>query len=128
MGLSSSPMKRSTHRRENSRKDCRMDARIGIHFWFLRTETYGPAHIMKDNSRAARSLFRPLRIPVFRNLLAANFVSDIGTFMQSVGTAWLMVSFGGGPMYVALTQTASSLPFFLLAVPAGAVGDIVDRR
>jgi MFS family permease len=48
--------------------------------------------------------------------------------MQSVGAAWLMVSLGAGPMYVALTQTASSLPYFLLALPAGAAGDIVDRR
>ena len=55
-------------------------------------------------------------------------MSDIGTFMQTVGAAWLMVSLGAGPMYVALTQTASALPFFLLALPAGVVGDIVDRR
>jgi MFS family permease len=74
------------------------------------------------------SLWRPLRVPIFRNLLAADVISDIGTFMQSVGAAWLMVSLNAGPMYVALTQTASSLPFFLLALPAGAAGDIVDRR
>jgi MFS family permease len=74
------------------------------------------------------SLWRPLRVPIFRNLLIADVVSDIGTFMQSVGAAWLMVSLNAGPMYVALTQTASSLPFFLLALPAGAAGDIVDRR
>jgi MFS family permease len=74
------------------------------------------------------SLWRPLRRPVFRNLLAANVVSDVGTFMQSVGAAWLMVSFGAGPLAVALIQTASALPFFLLALPAGAIGDIVDRR
>ena len=49
-------------------------------------------------------------------------------FMQSVGAAWLMVSLNAGPMYIALTQTASSLPFFLLALPAGSAGDIVDRR
>jgi MFS family permease len=48
--------------------------------------------------------------------------------MQSVGAAWLMVSLNGGPMYVALIQTASALPFFVLALPAGAIGDIVDRR
>ncbi len=48
--------------------------------------------------------------------------------MQGVGAAWLMVSLHGGPMYVALTQTASALPFFVLALPAGAVGDILDRR
>lgn len=55
-------------------------------------------------------------------------MSDIGTFMQTVGAAWLMVSLGAGPMYVALTQTASALPFFVFALPAGAIGDIVDRR
>jgi MFS family permease len=48
--------------------------------------------------------------------------------MQSVGAAWLMVSLNAGPTYVALTQTASALPFFILALPAGAIGDIVDRR
>jgi predicted MFS family arabinose efflux permease len=78
--------------------------------------------------RAASSLWRPLRTPTFRNLLIANVVSDIGTFLQSVGAAWLMLSLGAGPMYVALTQTASTLPFFVLALPAGSIGDIVDRR
>src|SRR6266571_9142804 len=76
----------------------------------------------------ARSPWRPLRTPLFRNLLLADVVSDIGTFMQTVGAAWLMVSLGAGPMYVALTQTASALPFFVFALPAGAIGDIVDRR
>src|SRR5712692_7766962 len=74
------------------------------------------------------SLWRPLRSSTFRNLLVADVVSDVGTFMQSVGAAWLMVSLNAGPMYVALTQTASALPFFILALPAGAIGDIVDRR
>ncbi len=48
--------------------------------------------------------------------------------MQNVGAAWLMLSLNAGPLLVALTQTASSLPFFLFALPAGAIGDIVDRR
>jgi len=74
------------------------------------------------------SLWRPLEVPTFRHLLMANILSDIGAFMQSVGAAWLMLSFGAGPMYVALIQTASSLPFFLFALPAGSIGDIVDRR
>jgi len=82
----------------------------------------------KSDLRDTSSLWRPLRVPTFRNLLAANVVSDIGTFMQSVGAAWLMVSLHAGPIYVALTQTASSLPYFLLSLPAGSAGDIVDRR
>jgi hypothetical protein len=74
------------------------------------------------------SLWRPFHTPIFRNLLLASVVSDIGAFMQTMGAAWLMVSLKAGPMYVALTQTASALPFFIFALPAGAIGDIVDRR
>jgi MFS family permease/quinol monooxygenase YgiN len=74
------------------------------------------------------TLWSPLRVPMFRKLLIADVLSDIGTFMQGVGAAWLMVSLGAGPLYVALIQTASSLAFFMLALPAGSVGDIVDRR
>jgi MFS family permease len=79
-------------------------------------------------TRQTASLWRPLRSPTFRNLLVADIASDVGTFMQSVGAAWMMVSLNAGPLYVALTQTASALPFFVLALPAGAIGDIVDRR
>jgi MFS family permease len=74
------------------------------------------------------TLWQPLRVPTFRNLLVADVVSDVGTFMQNVGAAWLMVSLGAGPIYVALTQTAASLPYFLFALPAGSAGDIFDRR
>jgi MFS family permease len=79
-------------------------------------------------TREPAGLGRPLRVPVFRNLLIADLVSDIGTFMQNVGAAWLMVSLHAGPGYVALIQTAASLPYFLLALPAGSAGDIFDRR
>src|SRR5678816_3887053 len=82
----------------------------------------------QERSLGSRSVWSPVRVPAFRNLLIADVLSDIGTFMQSVGAAWLMVSFGAGPLYVALTQTASSLPFFVLALAAGSIGDIVDRR
>ncbi len=78
--------------------------------------------------RWAGSAWRPLGMPMFKNLLIAALASDIGTFMQGVGAAWLMVSQGAGPLLVALIQTASALPFFLLALPAGALGDIFDRR
>src|SRR4051794_24176866 len=77
---------------------------------------------------AASHLLRPLRNATFRQLFLAGTISDIGTFMQAVGSAWLMVSIGASPLFVALPQTASALPFFLLALPAGAIGDIVDRR
>jgi MFS family permease len=81
-----------------------------------------------QNARETSSLWRPLRAPVFRNLLLADVASDIGTFMQGVGAAWMMISLNAGPLYVALIQTASALPFFIFALPAGVIGDIVDRR
>ena len=84
--------------------------------------------IPSENPQPTPNLWRPLRLPTFRNLLIADVVSDLGTFMQSVGAAWIMVSLNAGPLYVALTQTASALPFFVFALPAGAIGDIVDRR
>jgi MFS family permease len=83
-----------------------------------------PEKVVRDSA----SLAGLVRDPTFRNLLIADLVSDVGTFMQSVGAAWLMVSMHAGPDYVALIQTAASLPYFLLALPAGSAGDIFDRR
>ena len=82
----------------------------------------------REHRATTASVWRPLRGQTFRNLLIADVFSDVGTFMQTVGAAWLMVSLNAGPMYVALTQTASALPFFVFALPAGALGDICDRR
>ncbi|MEA2468506.1 MAG: hypothetical protein QOJ57_2632, partial [Thermoleophilaceae bacterium] len=54
--------------------------------------------------------------------------SNIGTWMQTVGAQWLMGDLTHDPLMVALVQTATSLPVFLFGFPAGAVGDIFDRR
>ena len=48
--------------------------------------------------------------------------------MQTVGAQWLMLALTGSTAYVALIQTAASLPIVLFAVLAGALGDLVDRR
>jgi hypothetical protein len=45
-------------------------------------------------TRGSSSLWRPLRVSTFRNLLVADVVADVGAFMQNVGAAWLMVSLG----------------------------------
>jgi len=74
------------------------------------------------------SPWAPLRRPAFRLLWVAALVSNVGTWMHEAAGAWLMTSIAPTPMLVALMQTASSLPFFLLAFPAGALADVVDRR
>jgi MFS family permease len=58
----------------------------------------------------------------------AQLASNVGSWMQTVGAQWLMLSLTASAVPVALIQTASSLPVLLFAVPAGAIGDLVDRR
>ena len=76
----------------------------------------------------AESAWTPLSYPVFRALWIASLISNIGTWMQNVGAAWAMTSLSPSPLMVALVQSATSLPVFLVGMPAGAVADIVDRR
>lgn len=70
----------------------------------------------------------PLVSPVFRALWIATIVSNVGTWMHDIGAGWLMTSLSPDPLMVALVQSATTLPMFLLALPAGALADIVDRR
>src|SRR5947209_10570969 len=74
------------------------------------------------------SAWSPLRHPLFRALWIASIISNVGTWMEEVGEAWLMTDQTVSPFLVSLLQTADSLPIFLLALPAGALADIVDRR
>src|SRR4249920_3444048 len=76
----------------------------------------------------AVSPWSPLAEPIFRALWIATVASSIGTWMQDVGESWLMVSLTTSPMLVALVETAGSLPVVLLALPAGALADVVYRR
>lgn len=81
-----------------------------------------------ETVEAPLSPWSPLRYPVFRALFIAQLASNIGTLMQSVGSAWLMGDLGASPFLIALVPTASMLPVLLVGVPAGALADIVDRR
>jgi MFS family permease len=74
------------------------------------------------------STWAPLAIPAFRALWIAGLVSDIGAWMHGVGEGWLMTSLTASPRTVALLQAVDGAAFFLLALPAGALADIVDRK
>ena len=75
-----------------------------------------------------QSAWTPLRRPVFRALWLATVASGVGTWMHDTAAAWLMTSLTTSTLMVALMQTATSLPVLFLALPAGALADIVDRR
>jgi MFS family permease len=74
------------------------------------------------------SPWAPFRSRDFARMASAQFVSNIGSWMQTVGAQELMLTLTTSATLVALIQTAAGLPVVLFAVPAGAVGDLVDRR
>jgi predicted MFS family arabinose efflux permease len=76
----------------------------------------------------ALSRLGPFRYTSFTALWIATVVSNIGGWMYSTAAGWLMTDLSPDPFIVALVQVAASLPMFLLAIPAGAVADIVDLR
>lgn len=77
---------------------------------------------------AGDSAWRPFHRPVFRALWVATVVANTGTWIYNAAAGWLMTSFNSDPLIVSLVQVATSLPMFLLAMPAGALADIVDKR
>ncbi len=81
-----------------------------------------------NSSTNSESDGHPLKNTLYRFLWITMFASDIGASMQSVGSGWLMTSLATSPFVVALLQVMTSLSIFLLALPAGAFADIVDRR
>lgn len=74
------------------------------------------------------SPWSPLRIRVFRALWIAGLVSNIGTFMHIAAAGWTMTTLTESPTLVGLVQTAWAVPGFLLALHAGALADMIDRR
>ena len=70
----------------------------------------------------------PLGLPVFRLLWSTWLIANISMWMNDVAAAWMMTSLTTSPIWVALVQSASTLPVFLLGLPSGALADILDRR
>lgn len=81
-----------------------------------------------SKAQSPGSAWSPFRFTAFAVLWSATVVSNIGTWMQSAAAGWLMTTLQPDPLTVSLVQVAASLPMFLLALPAGAFADILDRR
>jgi MFS family permease len=70
----------------------------------------------------------PLRNRLYRGLFIAQFISNVGTWMQSVAAQWFLVEEHGSATIVSLVQTASLGPTLLLGLFAGVLADLFDRR
>jgi MFS family permease len=80
------------------------------------------------STHPARSAFNAFRHRAFTVLWTATVVSNMGGWMYSAASAWLMTTLDPNPVAVSLVQVATSLPTFLFALLAGALADIVDKR
>ncbi|WP_405498501.1 MFS transporter [Nocardia sp. NBC_00511] len=76
----------------------------------------------------ATSPWAPLASTVFRALWIAQLVSNLGTWMQTVGAQWILVEQPNAATLVSLVQTATTLPVMLLSIPSGVLADLMDRR
>ncbi|PTM39517.1 MFS transporter [Bosea sp. 124] len=77
---------------------------------------------------AEAGAFSPLKQPVFAVLWAATVLGNTGSFVRDVASAWLVTDLSASPAAIAMVQAAGTLPIFLLAIPAGVLSDILDRR
>jgi MFS family permease len=82
----------------------------------------------KRSRLATDGIIAPLRHAVFRRIWLASLVSNLGILIQGVGAAWAMTQMTTSADKVALVQTALMLPIMLIAMPAGAIADMHDRR
>lgn len=82
----------------------------------------------RDAGLTVPASLAPLQHPVFRMLWSTWLVANLCMWMNDVAAAWMMTSLTSDPVWVALVQTASTLPVFLLGLPSGAMADIFDRR
>ena len=80
-----------------------------------------------SDAAATSGTFSPLKGATFRYIWMGTTLSHAGGLIQAVGAAWIMASIATAD-YVAMVQTATFLPMALLALPAGAIADIYDRR
>lgn len=82
----------------------------------------------KTSARRPRSPWGAFRHQAFTVIWTATVVSNIGTWMYNAASGWLMTGLNANPFIVSLVQVASTAPMFLLALGAGALADIVDKR
>jgi MFS family permease len=68
------------------------------------------------------------RHPVFAVVWTATLIANVGGWMFTAASGWLMTSLNPDPLIVSLVQAAGSAPIFLFAIPAGALADIFDKR
>ncbi len=69
-----------------------------------------------------------MRQPGLRRYFIGQTISVTGSWMAFVALGWLAFAVTGSPAAVGAVTAARTLPILLLALPAGVLGDRIDRR
>ena len=69
-----------------------------------------------------------LAIPDFRKLWAGSLVSNVGTWMQQIGSGWLVLQLTDSPFWLGMVSFTAAIPILAFSLPAGVLADRVDRR
>src|SRR5437764_12158237 len=78
--------------------------------------------------RAVGQAFTALEVRDYRYLMASNFSSQIGQWIQQVAQGWLAYELTGSATFLGAVAAARSAPSFIVTLPGGVLADRMDRR
>ncbi len=83
---------------------------------------------MSNRTLQLPSTFRALRNRNFQLFFSGQFISLIGTWMETIGESWLVYRLTGSSVLLGAVGFANQIPVFLLAPLGGIVADRYSRR
>jgi MFS family permease len=86
------------------------------------------SQVLAGTAPAPHDPYAPLRVSGFRWFLLSILTMAMGAQIQGVVVAWQMYAFTHDPLALGMVGLAEALPFIGLALPAGHVADVRDRR
>ncbi|HZQ34780.1 MAG TPA: MFS transporter, partial [Dehalococcoidia bacterium] len=75
-----------------------------------------------------RDAFRALNTPNFRLFWSAQLFSQVGTWMQRLAQAWLVLKLTNSPLALGTITTVQFAPILFLSLAGGVFADRLPRR
>jgi len=73
-------------------------------------------------------MFRALSHPNYRRFWIGAFLSNVGTWMQTVAQGWLVLELTDSALWLGIDGFMATAPGFFLTLAGGVFADLVDRR
>src|SRR5438132_881692 len=80
------------------------------------------------NPNVFHRVFKAFQYRDFRLMFIGACISSVGTWMQNLAQAWLVLEISKSPFYLGLDAFLSGIPIFLFSLIGGVVADRVERR